>query len=103
MSMPADQAGTGTKDPDPDPAPTDAEPADPDETCPPSVVGSLPAVGELTSSLLSSVLTTTPVVSDLAGPPAKGKAAGPLTCLVGTLVGPTCCDTTTTPAAEDAK
>jgi hypothetical protein len=65
------------------------------------VLESLPAVGPLTSSLLSSVLSTTPVVSDLAGPPAKGKTSGPLTCLVGTVVGPNCCTTTT--ATKDSE
>ena len=102
MSMPMEPTGTATPEPDPEPTPS-PEPTDAADVCPPSVLGSLPAVGQLTSSLLSSVLSTTPVVSDLAGPPVTGKAPGPLTCLVGTLVGPTCCTTTATTAAEDAK
>ena len=97
MPMPADMPHTAT--PDPTPEPTEPEPTDP-ETCPPSVLESLPAVGPLTSSLLSSVLSTTPVVSDLAAPPTKGKTSGPLTCLVGTVVGPTCCTATTTAAGD---
>ena len=97
--MPAEPSHSDTTHPTP--SPTEPEPTEPAETCPPSVLSSIPAVGGLTSSLLSSVLSTTPLVSDLAGPPVEGKADGPLTCLVGTLVGPTCC--TTTPTAADAK
>jgi len=90
-------------DPEPaEPEPTEPEPS-PTDTCPPSVLEGLPAVGETTSTLLSSVLSSAPVVSDLAGPPAEGKEAGPLTCLVGTLVGPTCCATTTATATPDAE
>ncbi len=100
MSMPADSPHTATTHPTP--KPTEPEPTEPADTCPPSVLESVPAVGQLTSSLLSSVLTTTPVVSDLAAPPTKGKTSGPLTCLVGTLVGPTCCPATTT-AAKDSE
>lgn len=99
MAMPAD---AHTMEPEPTtPTPTEPEPtpSEPGDTCPPSVLASLPAVGELTSSLLSSVLSTTPVVSDLAGPPVEGKESGPLTCLVGSLAGPTCC----TPAATATK
>jgi hypothetical protein len=101
MSMPADSPHTAT--PDPTPEPTEPKPTDPADTCPPSVLESLPAVGQLTSSLLSSVLSTTPVVSDLAGPPVEGKTPGPLTCLIGTVVGPTCCTETTTAAAKDSE
>lgn len=100
MSMPADSPHTATTQPTT--KPTEPEPTEPADTCPPSVLNSVPAVGPLTSSLLSSVLSTTPVVSDLAGPPAKGKTPGPLTCLVGTVVGPTCCAATTT-AAKDSE
>ncbi len=88
---------------EPTPTPTEAEPPDAADTCPPSVLEALPAAGQLSSSLLSSVLSTAPVVSDLAGPPVEGKAPGPLTCLVGTLVGPTCCTTTTATAAEESE
>jgi hypothetical protein len=100
MSMPADPPHTATTHPTT--KPTEPAPADPAGTCPPSVLNSVPAVGPLTSSLLSSVLSSTPLVSDLAGPPVKGKAPGPLTCLVGTVVGPTCCAATTT-AAKDSE
>jgi hypothetical protein len=98
MSMPTEPTPAATT---PEPTPTEPEPTEPADTCPPSVLESVPAVGQLTSSLLSSVLSTTPLVSDLAGPPVEGTAAGPLTCLVGTLVGPTCCTTTT--AAKDTE
>ena len=97
MEMPA------THDPEPTPSPTEPEPTDPADSCGPSVLASLPAVGELTSSLLSSVVSSTPVVSDLAGPPVEGQATGPLSCLVGTLVGPTCGTTPTATTAEDSE
>jgi hypothetical protein len=100
MEMPADSPQPATAGPEPTPSPTEPEPIEPDATCGPSVLEGVPAVGQLTSSLLSSVVSSTPVVSDLAGPPVEGQAAGPLSCLVGTLVGPTCC-TTTTATAED--
>lgn len=100
---PADSPHTDTHDPEPTPAPTTPEPTEPADTCPPSVLEGLPVVGGLTSSLLSSVLTTTPVVSDLAGPPVDGQASSPLSCLIGTVVGPTCCTTTTTAADKDAE
>ena len=99
ISMPADSPHTATTHPTPKPA--EPEPSDPADTCSPSVLNSVPAVGPLTSSLLTSVLSTTPIVSDLAGPPTKGKTPGPLTCLIGTVVGPTCCATTTT--AKDSE
>ena len=101
MVMPADSPQPATVDPEPTPSPTEPEPTEPDATCGPSVLEGVPAVGELTSSLLSSVVSSTPVVSDLAGPPVDGQATGPLSCLIGTLVGPTCC--TATAAAEDSK
>jgi hypothetical protein len=100
MAIPADSPHTSTHQ-DPTPAPTEPEPTpEPADACPPSVVEGLPAVGQLTSSLLSSVVSSTPLVSDLAGPPPEGD--GPLTCLVGTLIGPTCCTVTTT-ATEDSE
>lgn len=102
MAMPADAPHQATIDPEPTPSPSEPEPTDPDDTCAPSVLEGLPAVGQLTSSLLSSVVASTPVVSDLAGPPTDGQATGPLSCLIGSLVGPTCC-TTTTATAEDAE
>lgn len=101
MSMPADTPAPTATEPEPTPTDSEPTPSEPATACPPSVLAGLPAVGQLTSSLLSSVLST-PLVSDLAGPPVEGKAPGPLTCLVGTLVGPTCC-TTTAPAETDAK
>jgi hypothetical protein len=99
MAMPAGSSHPATVDPEPTPSPTEPEP-EPTDTCPPSVLEGLPAVGQLTSSLLSSVVSSTPVVSDLAGPPVDGQATGPLSCLVGTLVGPTCCTTPTTIAKD---
>ena len=76
MSMPADSPHTATTHPTP--KPTEPEPTEPADTCPPSVLESVPAVGQLTSSLLSSVLTTTPVVSDLAGTTDQGQDVGPV-------------------------
>ena len=99
MSMPTDTPSPVATDPEP--TPTEPAPTEPADTCPPSVLASIPAVGQLTSSLLSSVLSTTPLVSDLAGPPATGKAPGPLTCLIGTVVGPTCCAGTAATAETD--
>lgn len=101
MAMPADSSHPATAHPDPTPSP-EPEPTEPADTCGPSVLEGLPAVGQLTSSLLSSVVSTTPLVSDLAGPPADGQPTGPLSCLIGTLVGPTCC-TTTAAATEDSE
>lgn len=99
---PADSSHPATHDPEPTPSPTEPEPTEPADSCGPSVLENLPAVGQLTSSLLSSVVSSTPVVSDLAGPPVEGQATGPLSCLVGTLVGPTCC-TTPTATAQDSE
>jgi len=103
MSMAADTPAPAVTEPEPTPTDSEPTPSEPAATCPPSVLASLPAVGQLSSSLLSSVLTSAPLVSDLAGPPVEGKAPGPLTCLVGTLVGPTCCTTTATAAEVDDK
>ena len=67
---------TPTPEPGPEPTPT---------TCPPSLLESLPVAGPVvgaTSSLLFHVISTTPVLSDV---------ADPLACTVGDLVGPTCC------------
>lgn len=98
--LPNHSAHTSTPEPEPTTT-TEPEPTEPTETCAPSLLEGLPAVGELSSTLVSSVLTL-PVVGDLVGTPTEGKAAGPLTCLIGSVVGPNCC-TTSAAASKDTK
>ena len=57
-------------------------------------------LGGLVALAAASALVLHAVGSgDLAAPPVEGKEEGPLTCLIGSVVGPTCCTATTTATA----
>jgi hypothetical protein len=116
VAMPGTQAGTTHEHPtgpgpttppvsDP-PAPgPDPEPPDPHGGgCGKGLVEALPVVGAAAApvtSLIGSVLGSTPVVDDVAAPPAPGRTPGPLSCVVGAVLGPSCCDTASTARPKD--
>jgi hypothetical protein len=88
---------TTTTEPTTEPTPGEPTPTTnfPQTTCPPALLEQLPVVGPATTpvtSLLISVLGSLPVVGDLTGPVLTTRTPGSVACILGTVVGPQCCD-----------
>ena len=79
--------------------PTPSEPTPtfnfPSTTCPPALLEQLPVVGPVTApvtSLLIPLLGSLPLVGELTGPVLTSRTPGSVGCILGTVVGPQCCD-----------
>lgn len=87
---------TSPNDPAPEPVHPPTDP--PQESCQPltSRLTLVEPVIEPVTSLLGVALTSLPVLNQLAAPPSPDRERrGPATCLVGSLVGPSCCSPST--------
>ncbi len=91
---------TATPTSEPTTTPTTEPTSDPAAGCPPGLLGDVPVVGPVTAPLtevLGEFLAAS-VLGGVAGPPTT-ETPGPVSCVVGVVLGPQCCDAATSEQA----